>query len=362
MTNRPFWLSNGQVLTPSGLLRGAVAIRAGRVIDIARYPGAGTHIDVKGCYISPGFVDLHIWGDPARVSAAEAKTGTTSFLATLGPEPPELLASQCLQLKQVDTPGARCLGIHLEGPFLNPLRAGALASRWLRPSTSRELRQLQRCAGDAWKLLTLAPELPRGAQTIRWCARHGVTVSLGHSDASAAQAQQAVRAGATSVTHVFNGMLPFHHRAPGLLGEALANDRLTTMVILDGVHLHPTAFQVLVRCKGADRIVLTTDSIRHVPQHLGATEREGAFRTQEGRLAGSRLSMIEAVRNAVAFGKIALADAVRMATSTPARLIGEHKRIGTLERGKDADVVVFDREFRVQLTMVKGRIVYRRSR
>ncbi len=356
-----WWLTNGKLITPRGIARGAVGIRGGRLTRVGAAPSRGDErIDVRGRYVAPGFIDLHIWGDSARVAAHEAKTGTTAFLTAVGPESPELLVNHLAQLDL--TPGARgarCLGIHLEGPFLNPLRAGALASRWLRPPTSRELRQLAREAGAALRLITIAPETPRGIETIRWCARHRIAVSLGHSDADAAATQRAIAAGARAVTHVFNGMRPLHHRDPGLLGEVLTDDRLTAMIILDGIHVDPRAFQFLVRCKGADGVVLATDSVRHRPFRQ-STYAHGAYRLKGGVLAGSALTMIRAVRNAVVSGKIPLRQAVQMASLNPARLIHESHRLGSLEVGKRADLVVFDGAFRVWMTLVDGRVVYQR--
>ena len=356
------WLSNAKLVTPTGIRAGALAIRRGRIVGIrARADGSGARIDVRGRYVAPGFVDLHIWGEPSTVAKQEARFGTTSFLSAVGPESPEGLVNHLVQQHgAATTVGARCLGLHLEGPFLNPLRAGALASRWLRPPTSRELRQLVRYGGNRLRLMTLAPELPRGLETIRWCARRNIVVSLGHSDANDVVAERAIRAGATAVTHAFNGMRPLHHRDPGLLGEVLTDDRLAAMVILDGVHVDPTAFQLLLRCKGAERIVLVTDSIRH--QHgKTATLRHGAYYLNDQTLAGSALTMMRAVRNAVAFGASSLQDAVRMATLNPARLIGEADRIGSLEIGKQADLVVFDRQFKVSMTFVDGQLVYSRK-
>ncbi|MBI4322766.1 MAG: N-acetylglucosamine-6-phosphate deacetylase [Candidatus Omnitrophica bacterium] len=357
------WLTNGKLITPRGIVGGAVGIRGEHLAHVGATPPRGDErISARGRYIAPGFIDLHIWGDPARVAAEEARTGTTGFLTAIGPESPELLVNHLAQLDLTpDARGARCLGIHLEGPFLNPLRAGALASRWLRPPVSRELRQLAHQAGAALRLITIAPEIPRGIETIRWCARHRVAVSLGHSDADAAATQRAISAGASAVTHVFNGMRPLHHRDPGLLGEVLTDDRLTAMIVLDGIHVDPRAFQFLVRCKGPDGVVLATDSVRHQPFRQSAYA-HGAYRLKGGVLAGSALTMIQAVRNAVVSGKIPLHQAVQMASFNPARLIHESPRLGSLEAGKRADLVVFDDAFRVWMTLVDGRVVYRRGR
>ena len=360
MTDRTTWLVNGILVTPGSVTPGAVGIRGEHILAIRRAaPRREAQINVRGRYLAPGFIDLHLWGEPRRVAREEAKTGTTSFLTAIGPEPPERLVNRLVQLDMTPDPrGARCLGVHLEGPFLNPLRAGALASRWLRPPTSRELRQIAQHAGANLRLITIAPELPRGIEAIRWCARHRIVVSIGHSDANAEVTQRAVKAGASVVTHVFNGMRPLHHRDPGLLGEVLTDDRLSAMVILDGVHVDPTTFQLLARCKGPEGVVLATDSVRH-QHHLRASRAGGAYYLKSGILAGSRLTMITAVRNATVFGQIPLADAIRMASLNPARVIDESHRLGSLEAGKRADLVVFDKRFRVSLTMVGGRIVYR---
>ena len=357
-----FWLTNGKLITPRGIVRGAVGIRAGRIVAVRpSAPSREGQRNVRGRYISPGFIDLHIWGNPSRVAAQEIRFGTTSFLTAIGPESPHWLANHLVRLNSLaQMPGARCLGAHLEGPFLNPMRAGALASRWLRPPTKPELRQILRCAGGRLKLVTLAPELPGSLEAIRALRAKGVVVSLGHSDAAVPIARQAIERGAAMVTHIFNGMRPLHHRAPGLLGQALTDDRVTTMVILDGVHVDPIAFRLLLRCKGAERIVLATDSVRN-QDRLKATLSGGAYRKASGMLAGSRLTMIEAVRNAVLLGSVPLVDAVRMAAGNPAQLIGS-RDVGELSAGKRADLVVFDERFRVDCTLVGGKVVYQRAR
>ena len=360
-TGNTLWLANGRIITSTGIKHGAIGIRGGNVVAVKpSAPKREPMLNVRGQHIAPGLIDLHVWGDPDRVARDAVRFGTTSFLTALGPESPERLVAHFVQLSTGARNGARCLGVHLEGPFLNPLRAGALASRWLRPPTETELRQLARHAAGRLKLLTLAPELPGALEAIRWCARRGIVASLGHSDANDVVAERAVAAGARAVTHVFNGMRPLHHRDPGLLGEALTNDRLTAMVILDGAHVTPMAFQLLWRCRGPQGIALVTDSVQHYSGRPKTAQR-GAYYIKPGVLAGSRLTMIRAVRNAVVFGKISLHDAVQMATVVPARLLGEEKRLGSLAVGRAADLVVFDQHFRVSLTMVGGHIVYQRK-
>ena len=355
-----FLLTSGRLVTPQRIIEGALHISRGRIVAIRQrvLRGAKT-IDARGCYVAPGFIDLHVWGEPSTLSRELVAHGTTAFLTTLGPESAQrLLQEVAARAKATEPDGAQCVGFHLEGPFLNPARGGALPRRWMRAPSVRELHQLWRASGERLRLVTLAPELPGAREAVRWCRRHRVVASLGHSDADAATAARAVVTGARAVTHVFNGMRLFHHRRPSLLDVALTDPRLTAMAILDGVHVSPSAFRLLVRAKGADHVALVTDSIRHAGWDV--VERGGAFVRRDGTLAGSRLTMIEAVRNAVKLGGVALGDAIRMATEIPARLIGDRSR-GQLAVGRRADLVVFDEQFRVRLTLVAGRITSQRG-
>lgn len=355
-----FWLTGGTLVMPHGLMRAAVGIKGSRIVAIrSSAPAKARRISVRGAYLAPGFIDLHVWGELSTISLAAAQSGTTAFLTTLAPAPSWALVAQLarLDLKQ-PLPGAACLGAHLEGPFLNPARGGALPRRWMRRPLKRELRALFRAGAGRLKVMTMAPELPGGAEAIRECVRHRIVASLGHTDADAQAARRAVEAGAKAVTHVFNGMRPLHHRESSLLDVALADPRLTTMVILDGIHISPSAFRLLVRTKGVQRIALTTDSIRHAGWDV--IRRRGAFYTRRGILAGSDLTMMDAVRNAVTFAGLALTDAVRMASEVPARLLGLRDR-GVLATGRRADLVAFDRHFRVLLTLVGGRVVFQRG-
>ena len=354
------WLTHGALLTPRGIVRGAVQIARGRIAAVrSTTPRGSASLDLSGAYLAPGFIDLHAWGDPAVVGRQAVKHGTTAFLSAIGPGPARRFVKEVAE-RRIDLSGesAACLGFHLEGPFLNPARGGALPRRWMRPPTAHELRALAHAAGRRVRLMTLAPELPGALSAIRWCVAHRVVASLGHSDADALTAQRAVDAGARTVTHVFNGMRPLHHRRSSLLDVALADARLTTMVIADGVHISPTAFRLLVRVKGAGGIALVTDSIREAGWDV--MQRRGAYYTRQGVLAGSDLTMIGAVRNAVRFGGVSLANAVRMASEVPARLLGLARSRGTLEVGKRGDLVGFDRKLRVMVTVVGGRIVYER--
>jgi N-acetylglucosamine-6-phosphate deacetylase len=364
------WLTNARALTPHGVVDGAVGMARGRILAIrARAPRGARAISARGAFVAAGFIDLHVWGEPQALSVELIKHGTTAFLAAAGPEPPGRLAERMSWLCAPQAfPGAECLGVHLEGPFLNPSRAGALPRRWMRAPSVRELERLARAASRRIKLITLAPELPAARAAIRWCRQHGLAVSLGHSDADAVAARRAIEAGASAVTHVFNAMRPFHHRRPSLVEVALTDPRLTTMVIADGIHVSPAALRLVIRAKGADGVALVTDAVRGLPRAdrrawglaWRGGRRNGAYYTREGILAGSGLTMMDAVRNAVELGGATLEQAVGMASATPARLLGGERDRGRLAVGRRADLTVFDRRFRVRLTVIGGRVVYER--
>ena len=351
-----FWLTDARLATPHGIVRGALKVAGGRIAAIRRRaPRAGRRMALGGAFLAPGFLDLHVWGDPAVVSREAAQTGCTGFLSTLGPEPPAQLLRHVEERASAAPVGAACLGLHLEGPFLNAERSGALPKRWMRRPSVRELERLAKAARGTLRVITIAPELRGGEDAIRWCRRHGVIASFGHSQANAGEALGAVEAGARAVTHAFNGMPLFHHRAPSLLDIALTDPRLIAMVILDGVHISAHAFRLLFRAKGSGGVALVTDSIRH--QGWQVRRRRGAYYTRGGVLAGSNLTMIRAVRNAVVSGGASVAEAVEMASATPARLLGLRDR-GRLAPGARADLVGFDERFRVRLTLVGGRVVF----
>lgn len=353
------WFDRAQIVTPTGVVAGAVQIRGGRIAAIRRRAPRGARaINLRGACIAPGFIDLHVWGDPRHIAREAVKHGTTAFLTTLGPEAPGALRRRVAAHAAIDGPGAQCLGLHLEGPFVNPARGGALPRRGMRAPTLGELNALRRASQRHLRMVTLAPELRGARAAIQWCRRHRIVASLGHSEADAQTAHRAVNAGASAVTHVFNGMRRLHPREFSLVDVALTDTRLATMVIADGVHVSPTAFRLLVRTKSPGRIALVTDSIRF--QGWDVVARWGAYYRRDGTLAGSRLTMMQAVRHAVDVGGVSLADAVQMASAVPARLLGDRSR-GALAVGRRADLVVFDRRWRVLMTIIGGRLVYQRK-
>jgi N-acetylglucosamine-6-phosphate deacetylase len=248
-------------------------------------------------------------------------------------------------------------GVHLEGPWLSPERPGAQDVAALRAPDPDELGRLM----GAWpvRLVSLAPELPGALELIERVVAAGSLAALAHTDATYEQATEAIAAGARHAVHVFNAMRPLHHREPGVIGAVLDDDAVTCEVIADGHHVHPAVVRLLARAKGARNTTFVTDAIEAAGQpdgtyHLGAepvTVRDGRAVTGGGALAGSTLTMDTAVRNAVAWG-IPLADALHMAATTPARVLGLRK--GRIAPGYDADLAVLDADLQVVATILAG--------
>jgi N-acetylglucosamine-6-phosphate deacetylase len=330
---------------------------------------------VTGGYIAPGFIDLQINGafgadftsdgrTVIDVAARLPATGVTSFLPTIITAPfeayPKLLhdVGEAIQ----SAAGAHALGVHLEGPYLNPRRSGAHNPALLRPVDVDEI--VRWADNPIVRLVTLAPELPGASEAIKALRRRGVVVSAGHSDAAFAEAMAGFEAGITWGTHLFNGMRELGHREPGLPG-ALLWSSVPCGLIADGVHVHPAVVKLAFCAKGADGLTLVTDAIMAMgisPGHYKLGDREvmvddTVARLDEKTLAGSILTMDQAVRNTVVFTSCSPAEALTMATATPAHVLGlEHK--GRIIAGYDADLVVLDEALRVTHTVVAGKLVH----
>lgn len=383
----PVTLHAHAVLTPSRRLSpGWVTVRGSVVTALGsgRPPTEGHVVRLGGHLIVPGYVDLHVHGgggaqvngDSAndvrgsvrRFADHHVRHGTTALLATAVSCPPDELLevvrgiAACMEDPQA---GARILGAHLEGPWLSPARAGAQDIHFLRPPDAGELGRLQRAAPDTIRRVTLAPELPGALALIGELTRHRIVASIGHTDADFATAQEAIEAGATSVTHLFNAMPGLHHRDPGPAAAALRDARVTVELIADGVHIHPAVLALVVRA-APGRVVAVTDAVAATGLAAGRHEiGHGAVDVAAGRvsmvdapqtLAGSVLTMDEAVANLVRAG-VSVQEAVTAATATPARTI-EDSSIGVIRVGSGADLAILDPELRCSATVVGGRAVH----
>jgi N-acetylglucosamine-6-phosphate deacetylase len=355
-------LGGGRVLTADGWRDTDVVTESGRVAALGRCDSPHA-LDLSGCSVVPGFVDVHVhaaggsWprdpGSLRSMAASLARGGVTSFLLTTIAAPvPELVTLVALAATPPEG-GARCLGVHLEGPWLSPQRAGAMPAEHLAAIALGDLALLLD-AGPV-RMVTVAPELPGATEVIRQLAARGVVASLGHSDAGYDDAVAGFAAGARHVTHAYNAMRGLHHRDPGLLAAALDRPDVTVEVIADGVHVHPSMVRLLWRAVGVRRVCLVSDGVDGDMGH--ALVRDGSvLRRPDGRLAGSAGSLADAVRHVVGWG-IPLDDALAMASATPARLLGLDDP-GGIAVGAVADLVVLDGELRVRHTVVGGELVH----
>ena len=384
-------LTARQLITPVEAFSDAVVlIEDGTIIavgsrDSVSIPVKARVIDFGDAILAPGLIDIHIHGgaghdvmegSDASLAAIEglmARHGVTSYCPTTVTAPIdttlkslEKLGSAIALVKagqSADPARARPLGVHLEGPFLSHARRGVHPPDLLQPASRDLFQRMWDATGGQVSVLTIAPELEGAPELIADAAGKGICTSLGHSDASLAQALTGIAAGARHATHTFNAMRPLDHRDPGLLGVVLTDERLTADVIADGIHVDPVVVDLFVRTKGVEGAVLITDAISATGMSdgtylLGSIEvevRDGRC-LANGRLAGSVLTLDRAVRNTVEFAKVSFQNSVRMATLNPARVLHIDDRKGRLAVGADADLVVFSPEGEVRQTIIAGRL------
>lgn len=331
-------------------------------------------LDGQRHLLIPGMIDVHIHGADNHdmmdgttasiqaVSRACAATGCTGFLATSVSSTLDDLIAMIRSVKQVigHEEGAKIVGIHLEGPYLNVARKGMQNPKFLRHPDLDEMELIFREAGNLIKMVTIAPELPGGIELIHYLTRKNVVVAIAHSNATYEEAQLAFQEGATHITHCFNAMPSIHHRSPGLVTAALENDQVSVQAIVDGVHLHPGIIRLMHKIKGPDRMVLTTDALQAMGVGDGeylfgghhVTVKDGIARLHNGTLASSTITMNRSLKLSTKFG-IALEDSVKMTSTTPASIL-QLKQTGRIEAGYDADLVLLDENFEVIETFIKG--------
>jgi N-acetylglucosamine-6-phosphate deacetylase len=336
----------------------------------------GNRIDLKGMTAAPGLIDIHVHGgygiafglgnlgeELKKYSGWITRFGVTGFVITItGPNSDYILRTirEYVPLLEEDFDGAQPLGMHLEGPFINPQKHGAFNPAWIRKPSLKEMGAYLD-AGKGWiRHVSLAPEL-KGVDKIADLLRNsGVQVALGHSDADYETASRALRDNFTHVTHTFNAQSPLHHRQPGVVGAVLNSEGASAELIADGAHVHPA------RCLGAERVVLITDAMPGAGLQDGTytllgqkvAVRSGKALLPNGTLAGSTATLDACVRNVVELAGIPFADAVLMAAYNPAKVIGADDHIGSLALGKKANIIVFDKNQNVKMTFINGNLAY----
>jgi N-acetylglucosamine-6-phosphate deacetylase len=357
---------SGQIVRPGAVVPGHVEVAGPVILDVVAGNRAGDDIVV------PGFVDLHCHGggghtfttgDVASARAAAAfhlGHGTTTMLASLVSSPFELMRDATAAYRTLVDDGVLA-GVHFEGPYLSGVRCGAQNPAFLRDPSIAELSELVKLGAGAVRMVTVAPELPGALEAIAFLREHGVVAAIGHTDASYEQTEAGIAAGATVGTHVFNGMRPPHHREPGPVVGLLSSTAVCEL-IADNIHLHPGMLAFAARAAGPDRAALVTDAMDATGMPDGTYDLGGqevvvadrvARLTRNGSIAGSTLTMDEALRNAVAAG-LPLTDAAAMAATTPARVLGLDDQVGALEAGLRADLLVLSPDLKIKRIMRAG--------
>lgn len=358
-----------------------ILVDQSKIVDI-KPQGSYTEaqiVDVKGAYITPGFVDIHIHGSNGsdvmdakeeslqNISNYLAGNGTTSWLATtmtVGIN--EIRDSLHTVGKYMDSDhrGAQILGVHLEGPFLSPLAKGAHAEEHIILPTIDNYKAITDGIPDIVRLITIAPEQEGALELVPYLKERRVTASLGHTKCTYQQCCMGIEAGMNHVCHFYNAMTPLNHREPGAVGAVLDKDSTTIELIADLVHIHPAALRLAVKVKGPHRTVLITDAMSAAGLEDGEYElgglpvivKNGEARQADGTLAGSTLSQDAALRNMIKIG-VASEDVIPMLTETPAREVGADHYKGKLAVGHDADINILNEEFFVQSTYTQGKMV-----
>lgn len=359
-------LAGGQVITPLEVRFADILIEGGLITAIVQQEQvtpAYENLDVSGRLVTPGLIDLQLnggpaldfWGKPTekeleKFTREQAVAGVTTFLPTLITAAIEHLVENIEWLNKhglnsdlslAKGLSARMPGIHLEGPCLSPKRPGVHPPEHLQPFA---IDVLKRLIMPGVLLMTMAPELDPNAEALQYLQSKGVVASLGHSNATLQDARKAFDAGVRMMTHTFNAMAPLHHRDPGAAGAALMDDRVSCCLIADGLHLAPETVSLILRLKGPRKAILVTDAAK-----IGTTG---------GGLVGSSIHLADAVRNCVQWQSASFQNAVRMASYNPARAMGLDEKVGHIEVGKFADLVVWNPcDFSVEQVIVDGQIL-----
>ncbi len=378
-------LNNIKIVTPDGIIQGNIEVDSGKIKGISQDNIAGGITFNEDVIVVPGFIDEHIHGvngsdvmdgtldSLENIAVSLAKEGTTSFLATTLTQDESVIikALQTINhyMKIDNKKGSELLGVHLEGPFIDSSKKGAQPQQFIVLPDINVFKKYQSESGNHIKFVTLAPEEPGGYELIHYCKENHIVASLGHTNAKYDEVVKAIETGATSVTHCFNAMSGFLHREVGLVGATLLHNELNAEIIADGIHVSPKAIEILFKNKGKENMTLVTDSMRAKGLKDGEYDLGGQMvtvsnneaRLSDKTLAGSVLSMLNAVKNIMQFVNISLQDAIIMASVNPAKKLGIYDRKGSIEVNKDCDLVVLDKEYNLLMTIVKGKIVYQKE-
>ena len=387
-----FTITNVKVYSEEGIYEnGYVKVSDGKITEIGDTQAfSSTHnepvIKLTPDYqVIPGAIDIHIHG-AANTDAMDAvpdslenmakvlpKEGTTSFLATTMTQAPEAIEAAVRNagsyIEQQSTQWAEVIGIHLEGPFISPVRKGAQPGSHIADPDVSLFKKWQESAENYIKLVTLAPEQPNGHELASHLKNTGVIASIGHSDATYDQVGEAIDAGISHVTHLYNGMRGLHHREPGVLGAAYLRDELMVELIADGIHCRPEMVKLAYDQITSDRMILITDSLRAKWLNDGTYDLGGqpvkvngkTATLADGTLAGSILKMNDACKNMIHYTNCTMQDLIKMTAENPAKELGIFNRKGSIQVGKDADLVILNDQMDVEMTFCRGNLAFKKE-
>ena len=381
-------IKNGTIITPFKTIKnGVIVFGSGKILAVGeeadiKIPGKARIIGASDKIVSPGFIDIHIHGGKGRdtmdgsyeaindIAKFVVGHGTTAFVPTTISESHKNILDAATAVKMAmgkGTDGAQVLGLHMEGPYISLEKRGAHDPDFIRPPSLKELREIWTASNGTIKIVTLAPEVNGAKELIEELRRLKVVASVGHSNATYIEVDDAIKSGVRHTTHTFNEMRGFHHREPGVVGAVLVHDKLTAELIADNIHVHPASMKLLTMAKEPQRVALITDAIRAAGMPDGKYKigkqdvvvKNGICRLESGELAGSTLTMDKAVRNMVKSVGLPLQTAIKMATINPAKVIRDDGKKGSLEPDKDADILIIDENVNVYMSIVKGKIAYK---
>ncbi|MGW8764180.1 N-acetylglucosamine-6-phosphate deacetylase [Streptomyces sp. NPDC055815] len=366
-------LAGAHVVLPTGTVEnGRVIVDGDRIAGSA--PENAPTLDLTGHWLVPGFVDMHNHGgggasftsgtvdEVLKGVHTHRLHGATTVVASFVTGDMDFLTRRAGLLSELAEQG-EIAGLHFEGPFISPCRKGAHDETLLRDPDPAEVRKLIDAARGQAKMVTLATELPGGLDSVHLLTEHGVIAAIGHTDATYEQTRAAIDAGATVATHLYNAMPALGHRAPGPIAALLEDERITVELINDGTHLHPAALELAFHHAGPERVAFITDAMdaagfgdgRYMLGPLAVDVKDSVARLVEGgSIAGSTLTLDRAFKRAATIDGLPVESVVRAISANPARLLGVYDRVGSLEPGKDADIVVLDAEFDLKGVMRKG--------
>lgn len=379
-------LRNVRVCLPEKLVTGYIGMTNGEIVEIGEGEPSlqyDQEVDGNHQYALPGFIDGHIHGaagadtmDATQESLHNMadwlpNEGTTTFLATTITQDNEAIEAALEQIHLFTNQAgeAELIGVHLEGPFVNPVKAGAQPLAHIRKPDTELFRKWQKLSGDKIKVVTLAPECDEDYELTQLLASEQITASAGHTDSSFQQIKDAAEQGISQLTHLCNQMNGIHHRDVGAVGAGFLLPTLRSELIADGIHVAPEMLRLIYQNVGAERLILITDSLRGKGLEDGTydlggqavTVKEGKALLPDGTLAGSMLQMKDAVRNMATFADVSVADIVMMTAENPAKQYGIYDRKGSLAIGKDADIVLLDDQLTLQATYCRGILAYQKE-